>query len=443
MSRRERRSRTRRCEAEGGRHRRAGEPYRSDRQEWYGAADSRHAAPIRDDKTGILGSVLVFRDVTEQRKAEQSARFLASIVESSNDAIIGKDVTGVITNWNQAAERLFGYAAAEAIGRPIGMLAPPDGADDMAAILNSRIEQGERVEHFDTVRLAKDGRLVPISLTVSPIKDEAGVIVGASKTARDITERKRAEEALREEKARLHTTLVGIGDAVIVTDAEGRVTMMNPVAQTLTGWKDDATGRPLEEVFRIVDEQTRQPVESPVTKVIREGTVVGLANHTPALIGKDGTERPDLHSAAPIRDQNGRIVGVVMVFRDVKERLQVEAEQERLREELAAKEAELQLVISRTPLLLTPVAATDATCSRTGPLPSSMAGRRRKSSAARWPRLWERQPSPRLHHTSNGCCGVSPSNSRPKSPLPAPGGGSCAQYTPDRDDRGDVVGWSR
>jgi PAS domain S-box-containing protein len=280
------------------------------------------AAPIKDAHGHVLGVVLVFRDVTERRRAEKTARFLASIVDSSDDAIIGKDVNGVITSWNQAAERLFGHSAAEALGRPVAMLAPPDRVDEMPALL-ARIRHGERVEHFDTVRRAKNGRLVPISLTVSPIKDEDGKIIGASKIARDISERKRAEEALHEEKERLHATLTGIGDAVIVTDAESRVTLMNPVAQALTGWKDGAAGRLLGEVFRIVNEQSRQPVESPVTKVIRQGVVVGLANHT-ALIAKDGGEVPIDDSGAPIRNAGGDIIGVVLVFRDVTERRRLE-----------------------------------------------------------------------------------------------------------------------
>jgi PAS domain S-box-containing protein len=289
-------------------------------------------APIRDSKGNVTGVVLVFRDLTEQRKAEQSARFLASIVESSDDAIIGKDVNGIITSWNQAAERLFGYSTAEAVGHPVAMLAPPDRADEMPALL-AQIKRGQRVEHFDTVRRAKDGRFLPISLTVSPIKDEDSNIIGASKIARDISERKRAEEALHEERERLHTTLTSIGDAVIVTDAEGRVTLMNRVAQALTGWKDEATGRHLQEVFRIVNEQTRQPVESPVTKVIREGVVVGLANHT-ALIAKDGGEVPIDDSGAPIRNAGGEIVGVVLVFRDVTERRRLERLQRDLQGEL-------------------------------------------------------------------------------------------------------------
>jgi PAS domain S-box-containing protein len=192
----------------------------------------------------------------------------------------------------------------------------------MPAIL-ARLKQGERVEHFDTVRRVKDGRRVPISLTVSPIKGEDGGIVGASKIARDISERMRVQEALREEKARLHATLTSIGDAVIVTDTESLVTLMNPVAQALTGWKEEASGRPLGEVFRIVNEQTRQSVESPVSRVMNEGTVVGLANHT-LLIAKDGSEIPIDDSAAPIKDGQGRVTGVVLVFRDVTARRGVE-----------------------------------------------------------------------------------------------------------------------
>jgi PAS domain S-box-containing protein len=326
------------------------------------------AAPIRCAKGEVVGCVLVFRDVTERRKAHRTARFLASIIESSDDAIIGKDVNGIITSWNRAAEQLFGYSAAEALGRPIAILAPSDRVDEMPAIL-ARLKQGERVEHFDTVRRAKDGRLVPISLTVSPIKNEDGEIVGASKIARDISERKRAEEALHEEKERLHATLTGIGDAVIVTDAEGRVTLMNSVAQTLTGWKEEAAGRPLEEVFRIINEQTRQPAESPVRKVMREGAVVGLANHT-ALVAKDGTESPIEDSAAPIRGKTGEVMGVVLVFRDATQRRQAEeaVRESQRREKERADELEAILRTTPTPIWI----AHDPHCHRITGNPASL-----------------------------------------------------------------------
>src|SRR5215471_309606 len=203
------------------------------------------------------------------------------------------------------------------------MLAPSDRADEMPALLD-RIKRGERVEHFDTVRRAKGGRRVPISLTVSPIEDEEGTIIGASKIARDITERKRADEALRQQREWLRVTLDSIGDAVIATDTGGRVSYLNPVAQALTGWgQDEAQGQPLSDVFPILHERTRQPVENPVARVLREGAVVGLGNHT-VLLAKDGTERPIDDSAAPIRGASGETVGVVLTFRDVAEQRQAQ-----------------------------------------------------------------------------------------------------------------------
>ena len=137
--------------------------------------------------------------------------------------------------------------------------------------------------------------------------------------------RERAERAASRSEARLSATLRSIGDAVIATDTQGRVTFMNPVAQALTGWKEkEAVGQELKEVFKIINEQTRQTVENPVTRVLREGGMVGLANHT-VLIAKDGTERPIEDSGAPITDVNEKVIGVVLVFRDVTERRRAEA----------------------------------------------------------------------------------------------------------------------
>jgi PAS domain S-box-containing protein len=135
--------------------------------------------------------------------------------------------------------------------------------------------------------------------------------------------RQRATDVVHAERERFRTTLTSIGDAVIVTDAQGRITLLNPVARALTRWGEEAIGRPLEEVFRIVNEGTREAVQSPVSKVIRIGGVVGLANHT-VLIARDDTEVPIDDSGAPIRDSRGRIVGVVLVFRDVTERRRTE-----------------------------------------------------------------------------------------------------------------------
>src|SRR5581483_5285457 len=133
----------------------------------------------------------------ERARAEELRSRLAAIVESSDDAIVSKNLDGVIRSWNGGAERIFGYTAAEAVGRHITLIIPPERHDEEREIL-ARLRRGERIDHFETVRVAKDGRRLDISLTVSPVRDAAGRIVGASKVARDVTDRKRAEEALRE-----------------------------------------------------------------------------------------------------------------------------------------------------------------------------------------------------------------------------------------------------
>src|SRR5215469_12382653 len=178
------------------------------------------AAPIRGEDGELQGAVLVFRDITLRRRAEITQRLLAAIVGSSDDAIISKDVDGIVTSWNKGAERIFGYSAEEMMGKPIAMIAVPERLDEMPRILE-RIRQGERIDHYETVRRAKDGRLVDISLTVSPIHDQEGRVVGASKVARDITEQIRLRAELAEERERLRVTLRSIGDGVISTDNAG------------------------------------------------------------------------------------------------------------------------------------------------------------------------------------------------------------------------------
>jgi len=150
------------------------------------------AAPIRDEAGTTVGAVLVFRDVSDRKRTDLTRAHLAAIVESSDDAIVSKTLGSIILSWNKGAERLFGYSAQEAIGQPITMLLPPDRRDEERHILG-RIVRGERIEHFETVRVAKDGRRIDISLTISPIRNARGEIVGASKVARDISQRKHLE----------------------------------------------------------------------------------------------------------------------------------------------------------------------------------------------------------------------------------------------------------
>jgi two-component system CheB/CheR fusion protein len=146
--------------------------------------------PLHDETGALIGAVNMLVDVTERQRTEER---LAAIIESSEDAIISKSLDGVIMTWNSGAERLFGYTAAEAIGRTVTMLIPPERIDEEPGIL-ARVRRGERIDHYDTVRRRKDGSPIDISLTVSPIRDSDGTIIGASKIARDITERKQAEQ---------------------------------------------------------------------------------------------------------------------------------------------------------------------------------------------------------------------------------------------------------
>lgn len=147
------------------------------------------AAPIRDESGATVGAVLVFRDVSERKITDLARAHLAAIVESSEDAIVSKTLQGIILSWNKGAERLFGYTASEAIGQPVTMLLPPERRNEERQILG-RVVRGDRIEHFETVRLTKDGRRIDISLTISPIRDASNQIVGASKVARDISRRK-------------------------------------------------------------------------------------------------------------------------------------------------------------------------------------------------------------------------------------------------------------
>ena len=169
------------------------------------------AMPIFDQEERVQLAVNIFHDVTEWRHAEQERARLAAIVESSDDAIISKTLNGTITSWNKGAESIYGYSSEEAVGQPISMLVPLERPDEIPGILQ-RLRRGERVDHFETVRITKEGRRLDISLTVSPIKDSAGHIVGASAIARDITERKRAEQEIRilneqlEDRVRQRTT---------------------------------------------------------------------------------------------------------------------------------------------------------------------------------------------------------------------------------------------
>ncbi len=182
---------------------------------------------------------------------------------------------------------------------------------------------GGKVWHGEIMDRTKDGSHYWVDSTIVPFLDENGIPTRYVAICTDITGRKQAEAALYAEKELAHVTLESIGDAVITTDEKGCVAYLNPIAEQLTGWKSgEAAGIPLPQVFRIVNEQTRETVANPVEKVLKEGVIVGLANHT-VLIGRNGTEFAIEDSAAPIRDRENKIIGVVLVFHDVSDKRQL------------------------------------------------------------------------------------------------------------------------
>jgi len=294
------------------------------------------ATPLKDSNGRLFGVVLLFRDVSDRQNSFRKAALLAAVVSSSEDAIITTDLNETVTSWNEGAVRIFGYTAEEMIGQSIRLLLPPERQDEEVDSL-AQIIRGQRITPYETVRRKKSGHLCDTSLSVSPIRDEDGRIIGASTIARDITEYKRAQRALHESLERWRVTLESIGDAVLVTDAQGHITFANAVALNLLGRaKADVIGRPLVHVFNILNEHTRTPVANPVDRVLRDGVVVGLANHT-LLIRPDGSEVPIDDSAAPIFDHEGSLIGVILIFRDITERKEAEAKLQRWSIELEAR----------------------------------------------------------------------------------------------------------
>ncbi len=180
-----------------------------------------YPTPLRDAEGKIVGGINMLVDITERKRDEDVRAKLAAIVESSNDAIVSKNLNGIIASWNGGAERIFGYTAREAIGQSVTMLMPPDRANEESGIL-MRIRRGEKIDHYETIRRRKDGTLFNVSLTVSPIFDANGHVIGASKIARDITELKRTDEALREAQLRLQQWNAELEQAVNIKTVELR-----------------------------------------------------------------------------------------------------------------------------------------------------------------------------------------------------------------------------
>jgi PAS domain S-box-containing protein len=268
-----------------------------------------------------------------KRGAERAAAQLVAIVENSDDAIISKNLNGVIQTWNAGAERLFGYSAEEAIGRPVTILFPPDRENEEAGIL-ARIIRGERIDHYETVRRHKDGRLLDVSLTVSPMRDSSGVIIGASKIARDITDRKEAQRRLEESERRLQDLLAAIPAAIYTTDARGRITYFNQAAVDLAGRAPTIGSDEWCVTWKLFNpDGTPMPHDQcPMAIALKEGRTIRNAE---AIAERpDGTRVPFIPYPTPLRDASGKIVGAINMLADISERRQAETQQRLLLDEL-------------------------------------------------------------------------------------------------------------
>ena len=307
-------------------------------------AEATYTAQERAHKAEAQSKLLIEHEKSAAA-LQRSERRYRELVQNANSAIIRWRRDGTISFFNEYAQKFFGYSVEEALGKPVSMLVPEQESTgaDLTRLVQDIVDHPEKFANNLNENVLRDGRRVWMAWTNRPIFGTDGQLLEVLAVGSDVTERKHVEEEVRRNREWLRVTLTSIGDAVIATDAAGLVTFINPAAEALTGWKsEESTGMPVQSVFRIVNEKTREPGQDIVGHVLSEGCAVALANHT-ALVARDGSEIPIEDSAAPIRDDSGKIAGVVLVFHDVTERRYV---QEALRESefrlrLAVESAEM------------------------------------------------------------------------------------------------------
>ena len=291
-----------------------------------------------------------------RRTTLEEERRLAAVIRSSDDAIVTKSLEGIVTTWNAGAERLFGYSTAEAVGRSISFLIPPERIDEERRILG-RVARNERVESFDTVRVAKDGRRLDVSVTVSPIRDVDGRVVGAAKIAREITRRKDAEESLRRRIGELEALFAVLPNGVAVADDPAcRSIRSNPTFSQLLGLPLNANASksaPADERptnFRVTDVDGRELAADELPMQVAARTARSVSNMEVYVVHTNGRVIPLLANAEPLLDDAGRVRGVVGAFWDLTEVGRAEAEVRRLNEELRQRVAELEALFAAIPI---------------------------------------------------------------------------------------------
>jgi PAS domain S-box-containing protein len=293
------------------------EPYEAIRMTKDGSAISVSLtiAPLHDSNGAIVGSTSIARDISEQKKVERYVRMMASIIESSDDAISSSDLAGIITSWNPTAERMYGYSADEMIGQSAVSRIAPETRDETLQI-TAKIRDGQTLRGYETIRVRKDGTAFPVSLTLSPIRDARGVVVGLSSIARDISEQKQAERYVR----RMASIIKSSDDAIIGTDPDGIITSWNPAAERMYGYSaEEMIGQSVS--LRIPPENMHEFAE--IEAIIRNGET--LRQYETVRVRKDGTAFPVSLTLSPIRDSRGVVVGLSSIARDISEQKQAEA----------------------------------------------------------------------------------------------------------------------
>jgi PAS domain S-box-containing protein len=252
--------------------------------------------------------------VTPDLLTEAAKNFLMAVVASSDDAIISKDLNGIISSWNEGARRIFGYEADEIIGQPILRLIPPELHHEENIIL-AKLRAGERIDHFETIRVRKNGEKFHVSVSISPIKDDDGVIVGASKIARDISERRRADE----NRFRLAAIVESADDAIIGKDLNGIITSWNAGARRLFGYEEEEIIG--QSILHLIPENLRYE-EDEILRKIRAGEKI--EHYETKRVSKGGETREVAVSISPIRNIKGEVVGASKIVRDISDRKKVE-----------------------------------------------------------------------------------------------------------------------
>jgi PAS domain S-box-containing protein len=272
-----------------------------------------------DDGTMVLSAIV---DIGDRRQKVLEANYLAAIIDSSGDAIIGKNLDGVIVSWNPAAERLFGYAPADAIGAHISLLIPPERLEEEVMILE-KIRRGERVQNLETMRRRKDGRELAVSLTVSPIRGPDGKVVGASKIIRDVTERRQAAEKLRLSEQRFRSIFGAVAEGVFITDAEtGRFVDVNGPGATMYGYTpDEMIGLDIQAISSNVPPYTQEGAAKWIQRAAISGQAHQFDWHAKAKDGRLFWAEISLRFA----EISGRKV-VLAIVRDVTDRRMIEAQ---------------------------------------------------------------------------------------------------------------------